>query len=244
MLRTLRLAFSHRRDPLAYGRSVSGLVIRYLRSRAVDPAGRRWLDVGTGAGTLPEALELADACVVALDVEDRRADGVGRSSFVVGSGVHLPFTSGSFDGLSCSNVLEHVRDHRALITELLRVIRPGGVVYLSWTNWYSPFGGHEWSPFHYLGQRIGPRVYRALTGRPPRNVPGQTLFAVHVGDVLAALRESPVRVLDVAPRYWPSMRWIARVPVAREFLMWNCVILLRAGGPSSSRPVENANLTR
>lgn len=242
MLRTLRLAFAHRREPLAYGRSVAGLVVRYLRSRGVDPAGRRWLDVGTGAGALPEALERDGARVVSLDLEDRRAAGVGRSPFVVGSGVELPFTNRSFDALSCSNVLEHVPDQRALLSEFLRVTRPGGVVYLSWTNWFSPFGGHEWSPFHYLGQRLGPRVYGMLTGRAPRNVPGRSLFPVHVGAVLAELRDLPVRVLDVAPRYWPSMRWIGRVAVAREVLMWNCVILLEVGAPAGSAPtVRDAN---
>ncbi len=236
MLRTLRLAFAHRQEPLAYGRSVSALVIRYLRSRGIDPAGRRWLDVGTGAGALPETLEEAGARVVSLDLQDRRAAGVGRSPFVVGSGVELPFTAAAFDALSCSNVLEHVPDRRALISELLRVTRPGGVVYLSWTNWFSPFGGHEWSPFHYLGQRLGPRVYEVLTGRAPRNVPGRSLFPVHVGAVLAELRDSPVKVMDVAPRYWPSMGWIGRVAIAREVLMWNCVILLRVGTPPVPAP--------
>jgi SAM-dependent methyltransferase len=228
MWRTVKLAFAHRREPLAYGRAVSGFMIRYLRSRGVEPAGLRWLDVGTGSGTLPEVLSAAGADVVALDLQDRRAAGVRRTSFVVGQGEHLAFRSRSFDGVSCSNVLEHMPDTWGLIRELLRVCRPGGVVYISWTNWYSPFGGHEWSPLHYLGPRLGPRVYTTLRGRPPRNIPGQSLFPVHVGEVLDGLRESRVEVLDVAPRYWPSQRWIARIPGLREALMWNCVVLIRA----------------
>jgi len=228
MWRTLKLAFAHRREPLAYGRAVSGLTLRDLRRRGIDPRGRRWLDVGTGSGTLPEALGGAGAGVVALDLEDRRADGVGRTEFVLARGESLPFGAGVFDAVSCSNVLEHTPDTWGLIRELLRVCRPEAVVYLSWTNWYSPFGGHEWSPLHYLGPRLGPRVYSALSGHPPRNRPGRTLFAVHVGMVLDGLRGWGIEVLDVTPRYWPRQRWMARVPGLREVLMWNCVILLRA----------------
>src|SRR5437667_13668 len=79
MWRTLRLAIAQRREAVAYGRAVSALTARYLASRGVGAGGRRWLDVGTGSGTLPEVLQRAGAAVVALDVEDRRALGVERT---------------------------------------------------------------------------------------------------------------------------------------------------------------------
>ncbi|HEV8420608.1 MAG TPA: methyltransferase domain-containing protein, partial [Actinomycetota bacterium] len=138
MWNTLRLALAHRRDPLPFGRSVAGLSHGYLSTWNVPIAGCRWLDVGAGSGTFAESLAGARATVVALDLMDRRAPGVGTTSFVVGRGERLPFGEGSFDGVSCSNVLEHVEDTWGLIDELLRVCRPGGVLYLSWTNWYSP----------------------------------------------------------------------------------------------------------
>ena len=227
MLRTLRLALSHRRDPLRYGRAVSDLALRYMLSRIVPIQGLSWLEVGAGSGSLAEALQNAGANVVALDVADRRAPGAARTGFVVGRGEQLPFADAVFDGVASSNVLEHVAHPWAMIEELLRVCRPGGHVYLSWTNWYSPFGGHDWSPFHYLGPRLGVRVFRFVRGRPPLQVPGRTLFPVHVGQVLRGLRERGVDVSDVAPRYWPSLRALAKVPGVREVVMWNCVVLLR-----------------
>ena len=226
MWRTLRLAMAHRRDPIAYGRASAGLCLRYLRSRGAPLAGRTWLDVGTGVGTLPEALASAGADVVALDVQDRRVPGIRRTGFVVGRGERLPFRDEAFDGVISSNVLEHVEDTWGLIDELFRVCRPGGLVYVSWTNWYSPFGGHEWSPFHYAGPNLGPRLYRAILGRSPMNVPGQSLFPVHVGNVLQGLRTRGLEPLDVAPRYWPSLRLLARIPGVREVAMWNCVVLV------------------
>jgi hypothetical protein len=74
-------------------------------------------------------------------------------------------------------------------------------------------------------------VYRFLFGRPPPwNIPGRTLFPVHVGPVLSGIRELDVDVLDVAPRYWPRWRFLTRIPVVREFALWNCVVLLRVRG--------------
>ncbi len=229
MWRIARLATSHRRDPMPYARAVAGLVPRYLRARGLQPAGR-WLDVGTGQGAMPVAFRAVGAEAVGLDVADRRVPGGREGPFVVGQGDRLPFADGSFDGVVSSNVLEHTADTWGMVHELLRVCRPGGIVYLSWTNWYSPLGGHEWSPLHYLGPSVGPRVYRAIRGKlPPWNVPGRTLFPVHVGPVLRGLRRLDVQVLDVAPRYWPGLRFLARIPVLREVALWNCVVLMRRG---------------
>jgi SAM-dependent methyltransferase len=227
MARAVRLAFRHRRDPLDYGRTIAALTLRYLESLGVPTGRGRWLDVGTGTGTLPEAILAAGGRAVALDVSDHRSNGAARTPFVRGSGDRLPFRDSAFDGVLSSNVLEHVPDPWAMIDELLRVSRPGGFVYLSWTNWFSPFGGHDWSPFHYLGPRVGLRVHQALTGRPPIQVPGRTLFKVHVGQIVRGLRRKGIPVLDVAPRYWPSLRFLARIPVLREVALWNCVVLLR-----------------
>jgi SAM-dependent methyltransferase len=232
MAQAVRLALRHRRDPLAYGRTIAALTLRYLASVGPTVGDGRWLDVGTGVGTLPEAVVAAGGQAVGLDLSDRRVDGVIRTPFVAGSGDRLPFRDSAFDGVFSSNVLEHVPDPWSLIDELLRVCRPGGFVYFSWTNWYSPFGGHDWSPFHYLGPRVGLRLHGAITGRRPIQVPGRTLFPVHVGQIVEGLGRRRIPVLDVAPRYWPSLRFLARIPVVREVALWNCVVVLRKPGAS------------
>jgi SAM-dependent methyltransferase len=228
MARILRLAVRHRQDPMAYARAVGDLAVRFLGSRLVPIEGR-WLDVGTGNGVLPLVLQDAgaDPCV-GLDVADRRIVGARARPFVAGHAERLPFADGSFDGVVSSNVLEHTPHWERAIRELVRVCAPGGYVYLSWTNWYSPLGGHEWSPMHYLGAHRGARAYERLRGTPPPwNVPGRTLFPVHVGPVLRLVDAVDVEVIDVAPRYWPSLRMLARLPVVREVALWNCVVLMR-----------------
>ena len=215
-----------RSDPLGFCRRAAKGIVRYLVGRRIELKGARLLDVGTGGGCVAEALRVVGAEVVALDVRDYRLEGVARTRFALGRGESLPFAEGTFDVVVSSNVLEHVPDSRGAVAELARVCRPGGHVYLSWTNWFSPLGGHEMSPFHYLGPRLAVRMYRALRRKAPANLPGRNLFAVNVGSVLRQLRGGPLDVLEVAPRYWPSLRILGRVPGLREVAMWNCVILL------------------
>ena len=81
------------------------------------------------------------------------SSGLGEISArtVIGSGMQLPFRDGSLDICYSSNVLEHVPDPWLMAEEMLRVTRPGGTVFISYTVWFGPWGGHETAPWHYLG---------------------------------------------------------------------------------------------
>ena len=64
----------------------------------------------------------------------RRSD----ASFVTFDGVHLPFSDGAFDAVYCKQVLEHVRDVQLFLSEVRRVLRPGGGLALTtpaWSRW-------------------------------------------------------------------------------------------------------------
>jgi 2-polyprenyl-6-hydroxyphenyl methylase/3-demethylubiquinone-9 3-methyltransferase len=56
------------------------------------------------------------------------------ASFVLGTGENLPFADSSFETVVCSEVLEHVDDIAAVIAEVSRVLRPGGVFVFSLPN--------------------------------------------------------------------------------------------------------------
>jgi len=236
-----RAAFRVRRDPAPLVRLMAAGTVRYLRGQKVPLGGRAVVEVGTGGGAIAEALASAGANVVGVDLEDHRLAPMARTSFTRGRAESLPFADGAFDGAVTSNVLEHVTDGAAMIGELARVVRPGGFLYLSWTTWLSPLGGHEMSPFHYLGPRAGLRAYRAVRRHdPPWNVPGRTLFVRHSKDVLTLIRDrGDLELVDMAPRYWPALRVVRYVPLLGDTLMWNCVLLLRkapgAGAAGSAR---------
>ena len=65
---------------------------------------------------------------------------------------------------------------------MLRVTRPGGIAFISYTSWYGPWGGHETAPWHFLGGARARRRYAARHGHEPKNKYGESLFEVTVRD--------------------------------------------------------------
>jgi hypothetical protein len=115
--------------------------------------------------------------------------------------------------------------------EMLRVTRPGGLVVLSYTVWLGPFGGHETGLWHYLGGARAAARYARKHGRLAKNNYGSSLFAVSVADGLQ-WAASTGALLAAYPRYHPRWGWwMTKVPVLREFLVSNLVLVLRAPHP-------------
>src|SRR4051794_2185763 len=132
---------------------------------------RRVLDLGSGPGYFSRALQDAGASIVAVESAAGALPGTGLH-VACADAERLPFRAGSFDGVFCSNMLEHTPSPALVFSELARIVRPGGWAWVSWTNWYSPWGGHAITPLHYLGPRVGLRAYRLLRGEPRgRNIP-------------------------------------------------------------------------
>jgi SAM-dependent methyltransferase len=194
--------------------------------------GATMLDVGGGPGFFREAFEAAGATYWALDADVGELSGQGAvaAGTVIGDGMRLPFRDDAVDLCYSSNVLEHVPDPWRMAEEMLRVTRPGGVAFISYTSWFGPWGGHETAPWHFLGGARARHRYAAKHGHEPKNRYGESLFEVTVKQGLDwARRQRSGEVLDVIPRYNP--RWsygLTRVPALRELLTWNLVIVVRA----------------
>ncbi|WP_242498097.1 class I SAM-dependent methyltransferase [Nocardioides glacieisoli] len=191
--------------------------------------GSLMLDVGGGPGYFADAFARAGATYYSVDVDSDLADDTGRRRRVVGSGTELPFRTGAFDVAYSSNVLEHVSDPWRVAEEMLRVVRPGGLAFISYTVWYGPWGGHETAPWHFLGGHRARRRYVRRHGVEPKNRFGESLFAVTVRDGMDWARgEGRGELLDLTPRYNPRWaRFLLRVPLLREVATWNLVIVVR-----------------
>ena len=223
-----RLFLAERRDPEPFYRALAARTVREL---PFPISGVRILDLGSGRGHFTASLREHGADVVSVDLD---ADGLlhrvsGVPAPLIADARTLPFLDGMFGVVLCSNMLEHTPEPGAAISEMARILAPGGWLWLSWTTWYSPWGGHAISPFHYLGPRLGVRVSKRLFGeREVRNLPFEGLWPTHIGQVLRIVRATPeLDLVDVRPRYYPSQRWIMKIPGLREVAAWNCLLLLR-----------------
>jgi len=106
----------------------------------------RVLDDGCGIGTYVAKLgELADQ-VFGLDYELERvaeaARRLERPLLVCAAGEQLPFPEASFDLVLSNEVIEHVRDDRAAVAEMVRVLRPGGRAVIFCPNRWYPVEQH------------------------------------------------------------------------------------------------------
>jgi SAM-dependent methyltransferase len=202
-----------------------------LIGRHTPVAGRLVLDVGAGPAQFAAVFAAAGARYVAVDADPGELAGPrpAGTAVLAGRGEQLPVADGSVDVCFCSNVVEHVAAPWLLCDELVRVTRPGGLIVVSYTNWLSPWGGHECSPWHYLGGYRATERYGRRYGRPPKNQYGVGLFPVSVAAGLRWARAHPcVDTVEARPRYLPS--WAApvlRLPGVREVVTWNLWLLLR-----------------
>ncbi len=109
-----------------------------LCARRIGLSGvRSVLDVGAGVGHWGRLLSRVldpSATFVGVDPEPRWVSEAGsrapdaRFSYQQAAVEQLPFEDGRFDLVTCQTVLIHVRDPAVALAEMVRVVRPGGVV--------------------------------------------------------------------------------------------------------------------
>ena len=114
----------------------------YVRDR-IALAGARVLDVGCGAGLLSEALAREGADVTALDLAPELIDVARLHLLESGLKVDYRLQSvealaaeqpGTFDAITCMEMLEHVPDPGAVVRACATLLKPGGQLFLSTLN--------------------------------------------------------------------------------------------------------------
>jgi SAM-dependent methyltransferase len=197
------------------------------RGVTLSPA-TRVLDLGCGHGILGGELLHHGCDVWFADEQNSLLPHLPVSRFLrcdIDAG-HMA-DLGCYDLVICSNVYEHLARPRAFLESMPVLLNPGGFCFLSWTNWLSPWGGHEFSPFHYLGANWGHRIYDRVCRRPRIHTPYVNLFPTYIGATLAWIRKQPaLRIRAAAPRYYPELAALVWLPWVRELLTWNCALLL------------------
>jgi len=142
MLEYLSVARAAARVPLGVDwlREVRDLELSRI-GQFLPPSGRV-LDFGAGAGQQALRLQELGFKVDAVDLES--SPHLEQQVFPIRSydGRTLPFPDAHFDLVLSSNVLEHVHDLPQVLSDLARVLKPGGVMLhilpsVSWRLWTS-----------------------------------------------------------------------------------------------------------
>jgi SAM-dependent methyltransferase len=116
-------------------------------------ANQRVLDVASGAGFGLQMLKQAGACPVGVDYDAGALADVRcvehAAQLVHADATRLPFHPNSIDVVVSFETIEHVPDAEALVTEIRRVLKPGGRLVLSTPNRaFGPEARHTHNPFH------------------------------------------------------------------------------------------------
>ncbi len=111
------------------------------------------LNLGCGSNLLAE--ELSEWVGVETKLKRLRRLAHSHSKLVQSAPEALPFADGSFDGLVCAGVLEHWPKSEGTMTELVRVLRPGG-----WLCVSVPDSGRRlWAMVEWAHRTFFPEVY-------------------------------------------------------------------------------------
>jgi SAM-dependent methyltransferase len=198
----------------------------YDETRDLDPAARQRLtdvlvrevvgkdvlEVGIGTGLVGLALARRGVWVSGVDLSERmlqklvaKFERPGEVDVRVGDATALPYDTDSFDAVLSSQMLHLVDEWRTVLDELVRVVRPGGVVLIDLGNepdsgWGGLWREVAWKFWDFAaphGRRV-PEVWteglvaaemanRGLTGRP---LPRVTAFQeLSLADVISRLEQ-------------------------------------------------------
>jgi SAM-dependent methyltransferase len=172
-------------------------IYRFLRPE-LRPLRGRVLDVG--AGRAPWRELLTEAQYVGVDIE--KAGGFGMphdSGIVYYDGKRFPFENASFDHVICVEVMEHVPQPQALLSEIRRVLRPAGTLILT-VPWSARL--HHLPHDYYRYTRNGLTTLLQSTGFKPVEI-------VERGNDIAAIANKTLVLLIrlVFPRPRLNLMW-------------------------------------
>lgn len=108
-----------------------------------DIEGKELLEIGVGTGRFSIELGKKGANITSLDPanamlkvtkEKSELNNINKISLIKGYGNNLPFKDGSFDGIICLHVLNHLSTYNDILNEMWRVTKQNGFIIVNFPN--------------------------------------------------------------------------------------------------------------
>jgi 2-polyprenyl-3-methyl-5-hydroxy-6-metoxy-1,4-benzoquinol methylase len=140
--------------------SIEGYINHLIHLKAYDEAarfvaGKAVLDVGCNAGYGIEVLAATATLVAGIDVSPQAVKAAqtrlgAKADIRLYNGVQCSFAARSFDVATSFQVIEHVSDYKAYLSEIVRLLRPDGMVVFTTPNARLRLdpGMKPWNEFH------------------------------------------------------------------------------------------------
>jgi len=251
---------------LGLAQSQEPRILNRIRPFHALPDNPTILDLGSGVGNFVVScrhqglrafgVELdrigQNSAVTALGIASRRLDS---TPFAAAVGEQLPFADSTFDLVVMDQVIEHVADQKRVLVEALRVLKPGGALYVACPNYLRFYEPHYKISFLPLMPKFLGSVYLRLRGRDPVLL-GQLTYTTNwrVRKLFASLGVTRVEDLNCAvflakcrgrganpSRKGRIVKALTEEPLIGKFVLWaaSLYIRLREGG-SEMLALKNA----
>ena len=176
------------------------------------------LEDGCGVGMYIKHLAPHVGSIIGLDYDHQRASEAHQHSpqIVNGASEELPFPTNSFDAILSHEVLEHVRDDRSAVEEMLRVLKPGGVIAMFTPNLGYPFETHGvyWRGRYHFGNI--PLVHYLPAAWRRKLIPHVRVYSR--ADITGLFKGLPVKIRDRKIIFGAYDNIIYRSPILGKFL--------------------------
>lgn len=148
----------------------SEFVIPYLESKGTPIRGASVIEIGCAeGGNLCAMAEHGARELVGTDIAEERLESAANIASKLGLDITFsshdiigeepkPEWRNRFDVALLRDVIEHLDDATIALRNIRRVLKPGGVLYVTFPPYHSPFGGHQ----HLLGNWVGKLPYMHL----------------------------------------------------------------------------------
>ena len=217
------------------------------------------LDMGCGAaGKSLYYVSLGAKHVTGVDIvahykaeAEAMAQSLGfadRFSFVLGSAYEMPFADRSFDTVIMNDFMEHVDDPAAALKEAMRLVRPGGRIFIKFPPYYHPTGAHlsdainiPWVQLFYSDDALI-KAYKTLIRGVPDEADRLALRFYtdengvekigYINKMTLKKFKGILRDLSVEPQYYreiplrPYFALFAKLPVLRELFVKMAIVVI------------------